>query len=519
MSRYIAVVSYDGTAYFGYQKQTKEKTIQDTIERVLSTILNENVKIFASGRTDAGVHAKGQTFHFDTEKAIDIGKFRYSMNCLLPNDIHILHVDQTEDTFHARLSAVAKKYIYQINLGEQDPFLARFTYHFGQTLDINEMQRAAYAWIGTHCFQNLTSKEEDEKAFVRTIYAIRFAQEENVLRITFIGDGFMRYMIRMMVGVLIAIGNHKEEVNYAHEILQTENRQITHYKAPPQGLTLERVFYPQCLHVNYHTHTKRCGHAVGEDEEYVQAAIKAGIRELGISDHIFYPHLKNDSFNHVRADYSCMEGYCRSFENLRKQYQSQIMLHIGFEAEYYPDYHEYYRSLLESKKVEYLILGQHFIREDGVTKCFLRHDHDVEGIEKYADALIAGMKTGFYRYVAHPDLFLAGYASFDEHAARISHRICSAAQAMHIPLEINLAGYRKGFHTYPNGERRFLYPHESFWKIAAMHGCQVVIGIDAHQPSDLQQKELFLAQELMEYLHLERADTSSFFQEQKNRKD
>lgn len=510
MSRYFVTLSYDGTAYFGFQKQRDKKTIQGVLEETLFMILNENTKIFASGRTDAGVHANGQTFHFETERTIDLGKLRYSMNCLLPKDIHINAIEPVEETFHARMSAVAKKYIYQINLGEEDPFLSRYAYHLGQAVDLEKMEKAANAWIGMHCFQNLTTKEIDDKSFVRTVYAIRFEKKGDLLRIIFIGNGFMRYMIRMMVGVLIAIGLQKESVEFAQQIISTESRQTTRYKAPANGLFLERVYYPTSLSVNYHTHTKRCGHASGEDEEYVLAAIQAGIRVLGFSDHIFYPNFMNDSFDHVRGDYIEMEDYCHSFLELKKKYQSQIELHLGFEAEYYPDYYDYYQTLLKSKKVEYLILGQHFIRINGVTHTFLKHDHDVDGMKKYANALIAGMKTGFYSYVAHPDLFLAGYASFDEHAREISHQICSVAKELQLPLEINLAGVRKGFHAYATGEQRFLYPHRAFWEIAAEHGCKVVIGIDAHQPSDFAQKELFLALELIEDLKLQVVDFASF---------
>lgn len=510
MSRYLVTISYDGTEYYGFQKQSAKRTIQGVIEETLSKILNENIKISASGRTDAGVHANGQTFHFETEKTMDLGKLRYSMNRLLPKDIHIINIDSVEETFHARMSAVAKKYIYQINLGEQDPFLSRYAYHLGQELDQEAMEKAANAWIGTHCFQNLTTKEIDDKSFIRTVYAIRFEKKGNLLRIIFIGNGFMRYMIRMMVGVFIAIGLHKESIEFAQQMISTESRQTTRYKAPANGLFLERVYYPSSLTINYHTHTKRCGHALGEDEEYVLAAIQAGIRVLGISDHIFYPNLRRDSFYNVRGDYSEMEDYCNSFLTLKEKYQSQIELHLGFEAEYFPDYHDYYQELLQSKKVEYLILGQHFFRDQGWTETLLKNEHDVYGIKRYAKTLITGMKTGFYSYVAHPDLFLAGYASFDDYAREVSYEICSVAKELNLPLEINLAGIRKGFHTYGNGERRLLYPHREFWKIAAELGCKVVIGIDAHQPSNFSQKELFLALELIEDLKLQVVDFSSF---------
>ncbi len=504
MPRYLAKVAYDGTCYIGYQKQSCGQTIQNAIENVISRILNTSITIYASGRTDAGVHATGQTFHFDSPKELDTDRFIYSINCLLPKDIHLISLILVDDAFHARLSAIAKKYVYRIHQGLYSPFLNNYAYQLNKCLNVKNMQNAANTFIGEHNFQNFTSKEEDERNFVRMIYVLQIEKKNQDIEITIIGNGFMRYMIRMIVGTLVAIGQGKESIDFVKNNIDNQlPRRVISYKAPAQGLFLEKVFYKELMDVNYHTHTSRCGHASGSDEEYVLSAIKAGVKHLGFSDHIFYPDLKNEPFENVRGDYSLMDDYLNSLTKLKEKYRDQITIEIGFEAEYYPDYEWYYRDLVENKKVDYLILGQHFIRENGVTSHFLFDPQDKKGIRLYCDALIRGMKTGVYRYVAHPDLYMAGYEQFDETAQSIAREICQASLEYDIPLEINLGGLRKGLHTYEKSkQKRFLYPHYDFWKVVSEYGCKVVIGVDAHCPKDFTNEMLFLAMDLIEKLHL-----------------
>ncbi len=503
MARYLATMSYIGTNYNGYQKQPQCQTIQSTVEEALSKIMNSEVTIYASGRTDAGVHAHGQTFHFDSEKDYELSKLRYSINCLLPKDIHVISIVKVEDDFHARLSAIAKKYVYRIHQGESDPFLKDTAYQLSKDLDMQRMQEAIPFFLGEHNFQNFTSKEEDERGFTRTIYAFRIEKENNEITITIIGNGFMRYMVRMIVGALVAIGMGKESLEFVWRNLKSPKRQTISYKAPAQGLYLERVYYPTIITNNYHTHTWRCGHAIGSDEEYVLAAIKAGIKVLGFSDHIFYPNLMNEPFVNVRGDYLLLDDYIESLQALKRKYQDQIEIQIGFEAEYYEDYEWYYQDLLKSGRISYLILGQHFIRINGITRNFFFSHQDQKGIQLYRDAVIKGMKTGLYRYVAHPDLYLAGYEEFDDTAKEIAHDICRLASNLDIPLELNMGGLRKGLKYYENSHQtRFLYPHYEFWRIAGQYGCKVIIGIDAHNPKDFENHLIFLALDLVESLKL-----------------
>lgn len=241
--RYLAIVQYDGTNYVGWQIQPNGISVEEEIEKVLSKILNTPTKIYGSGRTDSGVHALGQTFHFDTLKTIDIDKFKYSLNCLLPKDIHVVSLQEKNLDFNARYSAKSKTYKYIINTGEYDVFHRTDQNQLLQKLDINELYVAASYFIGEHNFQDFTAKEEDETNFVRNIYRFDIKQDGDVITFKINGNGFMRYMIRMMIGVLIEIGLHRIDKEYIKEHLDQSKRVNVPYKADACGLYLVEVKY------------------------------------------------------------------------------------------------------------------------------------------------------------------------------------------------------------------------------------------------------------------------------------
>ena len=244
--RYLAVVSYRGTNYCGWQKQTVSKlpSIEETIEGVISKILNEPTKIYGSGRTDAGVHALGQTFHFDIEKEIEVSRFTHSLNELLPKDIRILELKLVSDDFHARFNAVGKTYIYKIrNAKISNAFNSDLEYTLGQRLDIEKMVEASKVFIGTHNFQNFTSKDEDEQKFSRNIGDISIFEKENDIEISLTGNGFMRYMVRMIVGNLIQVGLGKLTKSDLQNALENPVRKPSSFKAPAHGLYLKEVIY------------------------------------------------------------------------------------------------------------------------------------------------------------------------------------------------------------------------------------------------------------------------------------
>lgn len=248
----LCKVSFKGTNYFGWQKQPKEISVQEVIEKSLSKIINRPVTIYGSGRTDSGVHAKGQTFHFEISPEelarfqSSIEKLRYSLNCVLPEDIHIKEIIEVNADFHARYSVREKIYKYYINFHEYDVFAGDFELNYRNNCDICLLETALKKFVGQHCFINFTSKEEDEDNFVRNIYEIGFEYDKQNKKciITFKGDGFMRYMIRLIVGTCLAVASEKEKLAYIDNLLNnTENRTTSQYKAPSKGLVLDEVKY------------------------------------------------------------------------------------------------------------------------------------------------------------------------------------------------------------------------------------------------------------------------------------
>ena len=238
----LAKVQYLGTKFYGWQKQIDTPTVQEEIEKVLSKILDYEVNIYGSGRTDAGVHAKGQTFHFELKKDFDLNKLKYAFNSLICDDIHIDYFKVVNEDFHARFSATGKHYCYYINLKEKTPFNYQTSLYYPYPFDEDLFTEALRLFVGKHDFRNFTSKEEDEKNFMRNIYMIEVMKEE-FIEVHFYGDGFMRYMIRNVIGTALAVASKKENLNYISSKLDTKERDITSHKANSEGLCLLDVMY------------------------------------------------------------------------------------------------------------------------------------------------------------------------------------------------------------------------------------------------------------------------------------
>lgn len=243
--RVKAIVKYRGTNYHGWQKQIGDNSVQVEIETVLSKVLDEPISIYASGRTDAGVHALGQAFHFDTTKDNqDLERLKYSINLMLSKDIQILSFEKVADDFHSRYQAKVKTYEYKIILSSKEPFAYDLAFVCPYQINFGLLKEAMNRFTGKHDFKNLTSKEiDDEQGFVREIFDIHCEQVKNEITIRFTGNGFMRYMIRYMVGVALAIAMGREELSYIDEILDVDERKIVSYKAPAEGLYLVSVEY------------------------------------------------------------------------------------------------------------------------------------------------------------------------------------------------------------------------------------------------------------------------------------
>ena len=248
--RYLITVSYDGTLFNGYQKQPKQRTVQGEIEKALKEISGgKKIDIYASGRTDAGVHAMAQKIHFDLDSKMDVEKLGKGLNSLLPNDIFVRKVTQESDDFHARFSAIGKEYLYMLNVGEYNPLERNYVYKHNKKLDVVEMERAMKYFEGTHNFKSFTKSDEEREErddYVRTISQtnlIRDPKDLNKITLVFVGTGFLRYMVRNMVGILIEVGEGKRKSEDIISILRSEDRKCAGKCANPEGLYLKNVFY------------------------------------------------------------------------------------------------------------------------------------------------------------------------------------------------------------------------------------------------------------------------------------
>lgn len=228
---------------------------------------------------------------------------------------------------------------------------------------------------------------------------------------------------------------------------------------------------------NYHTHTPRCNHASGAEEEYVRCAIDAGLQILGFSDHTPYP-FPPSYISSFRMRVFELEDYVAAVNHVRQKYADRIHIHLGVEAEFYPKYFPELLSLLQDNGVEYMILGQHMIGNEVDEPYCGVPSGDVRKLERYCDQAIDAMYTGLFTYFAHPDLFhFAGDKKTYQAQIR---RICQAANQCGMPLELNLLGLKGSRH----------YPNPDLWEVAAEEGCQVILGMDAHQPEFLLDEDI-----------------------------
>ncbi|MFA6627251.1 MAG: tRNA pseudouridine(38-40) synthase TruA [Bacilli bacterium] len=240
--RYKCVVAYDGANYHGFQVQGIKNTIQNELEKALAVIHKKPITIYAAGRTDAGVHALAQVFHFNSEIDMNELSMKKAINSSLPADIYIQSVEHVSDDFHARFSAVSKEYEYLIDRGEYNPLLARYRTYYHYPLDVEAMKHVVDLMIGEHDFRAFT-KNQRLKNTTRTIYTCSLEQEGNLLRFRIHGNGFMHHMVRIMVGMMLEVGKGKITPTQFETILQAKNRQLAPKIVPANGLYLVRVHY------------------------------------------------------------------------------------------------------------------------------------------------------------------------------------------------------------------------------------------------------------------------------------
>ena len=243
--RLKVTISYDGSNYKGWQSQPHGNSIQQVIEKGLAKMHRHDIYISASGRTDAGVHAVGQVFHFDSDLEITLDKWRQAINSNTPYDIYVHKVEAVDDEFHARYSCQSKKYQYRFSM---EPYynVHRYKYctQLKRTYDIEKMKEAAKIFIGEHDFTSYCANTiEEQPNQVRTIYDISFHQEGDEWVVTYYGDGFLRYMVRMIMGTLFAIGSGTITAETAKEWLEAKDKRLCRFNAEPNGLYLMEVNY------------------------------------------------------------------------------------------------------------------------------------------------------------------------------------------------------------------------------------------------------------------------------------
>lgn len=245
MPRYKCIISYDGSGFSGYQVQPNKRTVQSVLEAMLTKMhKGEPVKVFASGRTDAGVHAKGQVIHFDSPLHIPEEKWGRALNSQLPGDISVLSAVAVDESFHARFDAKGKEYRYKLHLSSnRDPFLRKFAYQFPYRLDLNAMEQASKFFLGTHDFTSFCAAKTEVEDKVRTIEAVDFSRENEMLTIRFVGNGFLYNMVRILVGTLLEVGSGERSPEDIQTILEQKDRTFAGKTAPGHGLYLWEVFY------------------------------------------------------------------------------------------------------------------------------------------------------------------------------------------------------------------------------------------------------------------------------------
>lgn len=261
------------------------------------------------------------------------------------------------------------------------------------------------------------------------------------------------------------------------------------------------------MKTNYHTHTTRCNHAYGSDEQFVLSAIRGGFQELGFSDHAPWDYAPSTyQGSHIRMRLSEFDDYYTSIMMLKEKYKDQISIKIGLEAEYFPAYMGWLETFVKEKKLDYVIFGNHFYQSDEDGPYYGHECSKDKWLIQYGKDTVAGLKTGLYAYLAHPDLFMRGRTKFDDLAKQVSYQICEACKEMDIPLEYNLAGAEVSQRLHI-----VQYPHPKFWRIAAKVGNKVILGCDAHNYKQLENHHYWdEALQQIEQLGLERVETIRF---------
>ena len=237
-------IEYDGTRYYGWQRQPIGNTIQQELEKAISKVIKKYVEVIGSSRTDSGVHAKGYVANFKTNVKMPAEKFRDAINCKIPRDIVIIKSEEVDLDFHARYSSKGKTYCYTI-LNREYPCAINkdYVYYYRWKLNVEEMKKACKYFLGTHDFKAFQTPGGSVKTSIRTISDLHIETNVDKIKIYISADGFLYNMVRIIVGTLILVGSNKIKEDFVKNIIESGVRQNAGKCAPANGLCLEKVFY------------------------------------------------------------------------------------------------------------------------------------------------------------------------------------------------------------------------------------------------------------------------------------
>lgn len=237
-------IEYDGTRYYGWQRQPIGNTIQQEVEKAISKVIKEYVEVIGSSRTDSGVHAKGYVANFKTNVKMPAEKFRDAINCKLPRDIVIIKSEEVDLDFHARYSSKGKTYCYTILNREYPCAIDKdYVYYYRWKLNVEEMKKACKYFLGTHDFKAFQTPGGSVKTSIRTISDLHIETNVDKIKIYISADGFLYNMVRIIVGTLIMVGSNKIDSREVKNIIESKDRKKAGICVPAAGLVLEKVYY------------------------------------------------------------------------------------------------------------------------------------------------------------------------------------------------------------------------------------------------------------------------------------
>lgn len=245
MPRFKSTIAYDGAGFSGWQIQPRGRTVQAEVEAALRKLhKGAEVPVTASGRTDSGVHARGQVIHFDSPLELSPGQWSKAMNSVLPDDVSLLEAESVRSDFHARFDAVSKEYRYFLYIDDvRDPFRRHYAARIGQRLRMEELRKAAAFFPGEHDFTSFCSAKTETENRVRMLEKLEVAEHGDGICLIFKGNGFLYNMVRIITGTLLDVGAGKLAAEAIPDILEAKDRTLAGKTAPAQGLYLWKVTY------------------------------------------------------------------------------------------------------------------------------------------------------------------------------------------------------------------------------------------------------------------------------------